>query len=244
MHSAGARDSRARVRLYQVTALLVTAAAIAAVLVAVLSSGSTSELAPGRAVPGQAETLALFAGIPQHGIALGDPHAPATLVEFGDLQCPSCATFAKDALPAIVSRYVRPGRLMLVFRGLDFIGQDSQRAARMAAAVAEQNHLWQFVELMYRNQGAENSGFVTDTYLRALAGAIPGVEVTRALGARHSTAVQAELGAARTLALHMHVASTPSFLLSRGAGPARNFAPAGLDGGSFEAPIERLLAGR
>src|ERR1700730_10245852 len=170
--SASGSPSLARVRLYRLGALVVTAAAITAVLVAVLSSGSTSQLAPGRPVPGAAKTLALFAGIPQRGIALGDPHAPVTLVEFGDLQCPSCAIFANDALPKIVSRYVRPGRVQLVFRALDFIGRDSQRAANMAEALGAQNHLWQFVDLAYRNQGLENSSYVTDTYLRALAGAI------------------------------------------------------------------------
>jgi protein-disulfide isomerase len=145
MPSTGTPDSSARTRLYQLGALVVTTALVATVLIAVLSSGSTSQLAPGKPVPGAAQTLGLLAGIPQHGNTLGNPRAPVTLVEFGDLQCPSCAVFAQDALPAIVSRYVRPGRVMLVFRGLDFIGHDSERAARMAGALGEQNRLWQFV---------------------------------------------------------------------------------------------------
>ena len=230
-------------RAYQLGGLVVTAAVIAAVLVAVLGSGSTSQLAPGRPVPGAARTLALFAGVPQHGIALGNPEAPVTLVEFGDLQCPSCALFADDALPAIVARYVRPGRVLLVFRGLDFIGQDSQRAARMAAALGEQNHLWQFVDLMYRNQGLENSSYVTDTYLRALAGAIPGVDVAGALAARASAGVQAQLDEAQALARQFGLRSTPSFLLSRSGTPPRRFSPSSLEPSSFSQPLEKLLAG-
>jgi protein-disulfide isomerase len=243
MPSARTPDSSARTRAYQLGGLLVTTALIATVLTAVLSSGSTSELAPGKPVPGAAQTLGLLAGIPQHGITLGNPRAPVTLVEFGDLQCPSCAVFAQDALPAIVSRYVRPGRVLLVFRGLDFIGHDSERAARMAGALGEQNRLWQFVELMYRNQGLENSSYVTDTYLRALAGAIPGVDVARAIAARESAGVQAQLQDARQLARSLQLASTPSFLLSPSGGPPRRFSPAGLDSGSFQAPIDRMLAG-
>jgi protein-disulfide isomerase len=231
------------VRAYQLGGLVVTAAVIAAVLVAVLGSGSTSQLAPGRPVPGATRTLALFAGIPQHGIALGNPQAPVTLVEFGDLQCPSCALFAGNALPAIVARYVRPGRVLLVFRGLDFIGQDSQRAARMAAALGEQNHLWQFVDLMYRNQGLENSSYVTDTYLRALAGAIPGVDVAGALAARASAGVQAQLDEAQALARQFGLRSTPSFLLSRSGTAPRRFSPSSLDPSSFSQPLEKLLAG-
>jgi protein-disulfide isomerase len=238
--SASAR--RARTRLYQLGALLVSVVAIAAVLIAVLSSGSTSDLKPGRPVPGAPRTLALFAGIPQHGIALGNPHAPVTLVEFGDLQCPACAQFAQQTLPSIVSRYVRGGRVLLVFRGLDFIGSDSRRAARMSGAVGLQDRMFQFNELMYANQGAENSGYVTDIYLRALAGAIPGVDVTRALAARDSAAVRVQLREAQALARRLNLKSTPSFLLYRSAAAPRRFEPPNLNAGSFGDAIERLLA--
>jgi protein-disulfide isomerase len=208
------RDTR-RTRLYQLAALVVSVCAVGAVAIAVLTSGSTSQLAPGKPVPGAAQTLALFAGIPQHGTSLGNPRAPVTLEEFGDLQCPVCAAYAEDALPSIVARYVRAGRVRLVFRNLDSIGSDSARAARMAGAVGEQNHLWEFIDLMYRNQGAENTGYVTDRYLQALAAAIPGVDVSRALSARSSTAVEAQIDQARALAEQLHLQSTPSFVLVR-----------------------------
>ena len=240
---AGSTEDASRTqRLYRLVAVLVTAVAVAAVLIAVLTSGSTSQLRPGRPVPGAAQMLALLAGIPQHGDALGDPRAPVTLVEFGDLQCPACAAFAAGALPSIVTRYVRTGRVRLVFRALDFLGHDSLRAARMALALGAQNRLWQFVDLMYRNQGLENSGYVTDTYLRALAGAIPEVDVARALSTRDSTGVQSQIDAARALALGLHLQSTPAFLLSRGGAPGQRFSPANSeDPGSFSGAIDRLL---
>jgi protein-disulfide isomerase len=228
-------------RLYRLGALLVTVLAVLAVLIAVLNSPSTSQLAPGKPVPGARQTLALFAGIPQHGNTLGDPHAPLTLVEFGDLQCPSCALFAQNALPSIVARYVRPGRVLLVFRGLHFIGSDSLRAARMAYALGEQDHLWQFIDLMYRNQGLENSSYVTDTYLSALAGAAGPVDVARALSERNSPTVQSQIDQAQALAQQLHLQSTPAFLLSRTGAPPQRFSPAGLDPESFSGPLDKLL---
>jgi protein-disulfide isomerase len=203
-----------RRRAYQLGATVVSMLAIVAVAVAVLTSGSTSQLAPGKPVPGASQSLALFAGIPQRGIALGSPSAPVTLVELGDLQCPLCAGFAMDALPTIVSHYVRNGHVRLEFRALHLIGGDSQRAAQMAAAMSAQDRLWQLIDLMYRNQGAENSGYVTDRYLAALAGAIPGVNVSRALHERASATAQAQIAQAAALAAHWHIDATPSFLLS------------------------------
>lgn len=240
---AGSTENASRTqRLYRLGALLVTAIAVTAVLVAVLTSGSTSQLRPGKPVPGTARTLALFAGIPQHGNALGNPHAPVTLVEFGDLQCPSCALFAQDALPSIVAHYVRPGRVLLVFRGLHFIGSDSLRAARMAYALGEQDHLWQFIDLMYRNQGLENSSYVTETYLSALAGAVGPVDVARALSERSSPTVQSQIDQAQALAQQLKLQSTPAFLLSRtGASPQR-FSPTSTDDpSSFSGPLDKLL---
>lgn len=228
-------------RRYQLGALLVTVAGVAVVLVSILAGGSTSDLRPGKPVPGAAKTLSIFSGIAQRGIELGNAHAPVTLVELGDLQCPACAQFSEEALPQIVSRYVRTGKVMLVFRALDDIGKDSMLAARMALAVGEQNRLFEFNALMYANQGLENSGYVTETYLRALAGAIPGVDVARALTARGSTAVRAELSEAKQLGLRLHIAATPSFLLYRTGAAPRRFTPGGLDAGSFAAPLQRLL---
>jgi protein-disulfide isomerase len=221
----------------------VSIVAIGAVVIAVLGSPSTSQLAPGKPVPEAGGVRKLFAGIPQHDATLGDPSAPVTLVEFGDLQCPSCAIFAHDALPTIVSRYVRSGRVLLVFRGLHIIGADSLRAARMAYALGEQNHLWEFADLMYANQGAENSSYVTDKYLQALAGAIPGVDVKLALLRRASPTVTNAIAQAAAQATQLQLKGTPSFLLSRTGQPPRRFTPAGLDSGSFTGAIDHLLAG-
>jgi protein-disulfide isomerase len=225
-----------------VGALVVTVAGIAVVLISIIAGGSASDLRPGKPVPGAAKTLRLFAGIPQRGIELGDPRAPVTLVELGDLQCPACAQFSEEALPQIVSDYVRTGKVLLVFRALDLIGKESLLAARMALAVGEQDRLFQFNALMYGNQGLENSGYVTGTYLRALAGAIPGVDVARALAARSSAAVRAQLSEAKQLGLALRIESTPSFLLYRTGARPRRFKPSGLDAGSFAGPLQRLLA--
>ncbi len=240
------RDTR-RTRLYQLAALLVSVCAVGAVAIAVLTSGSTAQLTPGKPVPGTAQTLALFAGIPQSGIALGNPSAPVTLEEFGDLQCPVCAAYAEDALPSIVNRYVRDGHVRLEFRNLDSIGSDSARAARMAGALAEQNHLWEFIDLMYKNQGAENTGYVTNRYLQALAAAIPGVDVSRALGARSSATVEGQIDQARASAQQLHLQSTPSFVLVRGGqegpGQTEQVLPAtDLSSASLEGPIDQALA--
>jgi protein-disulfide isomerase len=240
--ASAAADSRRR--LYQLGALLTSVLAAGAVVVAVLTSGSTSQLAPGKPVPGASKTLELFAGIPQRGPELGNPGAPVTLVEFGDLQCPLCAGFAAEALPTIVSRYVRTGRVRLLFRPLDLIGNDSLRAARMAGAVGEQNHLWEFIDLMYRNQGAENSSYVTDRYLQALAGAIPGVNVNRALQARESATVQAQIEQAARQAAGWHIQGTPSFLLSRAGASTHVFTPADLSSASFTSALDHELASR
>jgi protein-disulfide isomerase len=233
-----------RTRLYRLAALAVTAAVVTAVVVAVLTAGSTSDLKVGKPVPGEAQTLALLAGVPQQGISLGSRGAPVTLIEFGDLQCPACAQFATETLPGVIARYVRSGKVLVQFRALDFIGADSRRAAALAAALSLQDRLWQFVELAFHNQGSENSGYVTENYLRALATAIPGADVARAVAEQSSPAVSAQLTGARELARAAHVRATPSFQLVFAGGAPRAFHPSGLDSASFDAALAAALSGR
>jgi protein-disulfide isomerase len=216
-----------RRRLTRLGAVLGAAAIVVAVLVAVSTSGSGSgpasraassaRGAPAGAVPGAAATTALFAGIPQHGTTLGSPTAPVRVVEFADLQCPFCRDYSLTEMPSLVRQYVRPGKVSMRFQPLTFIGPDSVRAARVAAAAASQDRLWSFADLMYRNQGTENSGYATDAYLRRLAAAVPGLDTRRVFTARNGAAVTRRLEAAQAAATAARVNSTPTFLVQRGS---------------------------
>jgi protein-disulfide isomerase len=233
-------DSRRRV--YQIGALAICAVVLFAIVIVVLSSPSPAPLVPGKPVPGTKDTLELLAGIPQQGIALGYSGAPVTLVEFGDLQCPYCAMFAEKALPSIITRFVRSGRVRLVFRNLDGLGSDSVRAARMAGALGKQNRLWQFIDLAYRNQGDENSGYVTDKFLRAIAEVIPGTNVNLAMSERSSVFVKAQIAQAMGLAHQLKLKVTPSFQLFPTGQRHRSFTPSSLGSSAFVGPLQRMLA--
>lgn len=232
-------DGRRR-RAWQLSGLAVVALAVVLIAVLVSSERAAAPLRPGRPVPGARSVSALLSGVAQAGAALGDQHAPVTLVEFGDLQCPVCARYARDALPTLIARFVRSGRLRLVYENWPILGRDSMRAARMAIALGHQDRLWQFAGLLYSNQREENSGYVSDDYLRALAGPIAGVDVGSALGDRDSTRTRDELTAIGAQAARLGLRATPSFLLGRTGGPMSRFEPDGLDAAAFTGPVTRL----
>ena len=61
---------------------------------------------------------------------------------------------------------MRKGTAKYEFRQYTIIGPESTPAAKAALAASEQNRYWNYIELFYRNQGTENSGYVTDDFLR------------------------------------------------------------------------------
>ena len=162
-----ATGSRRNVVLAAIVAVIVAAAAVAIVAGCggdddkSSSSGSTDT----SSLKAVAETKALFKGIPQKGNTLGKADAPVTMFEFIDYQCPFCRQYALSTYPELVAKEVRDGKLKIVTRPLAFIGPDSRKAARAAAAAAEQNKEFEFTQLFYNNQGQENSGYVTDAYI-------------------------------------------------------------------------------
>jgi protein-disulfide isomerase len=179
-------------------ALVVTGAAIA-----VSASGGKTAAPP----PQKSE---LLAGIPERAGVLGDPKAPITITEYVDLQCPICADASKQTLPWLVENYVRTGKAKLDLRALHFLGPDSVKAARVAAGAKAQGRLWPFVEAFYAAQGAENSGYVTDDFLRDVAKAA-GVDADKALDQADSEAALRFLEQANADATRLGVNSTPTF---------------------------------
>jgi protein-disulfide isomerase len=211
-------------RLWQLGAVLAAAAVVVVVAIVVSTSGGSgkSTKPPARSAPatGAAAADALFAGIPQKGSVLGSPTAPVTLQEFADLQCPICQAYTLDSMPTLVRDYVRAGKVRMVFHQLPILGPDSQRAAQVAAGAAQQNRLWNFADLFYRNQGTENTGYVTPAFLAKIT-AGSGVKGPQALSQPPSAAAKALLAADQAMANRYGFDATPSFLLGKtGASPA------------------------
>jgi protein-disulfide isomerase len=155
-----------------------------------------------------------FAGIPQDGLTLGNPDAPVTLVEFADLQCPFCKQASDASLPTLVDKYVRPGKLKIEFRNYAILGPDSEKAARALQGAAEQGKAWQFIDTFYLNQGEENTGYVTDEFIRRIARGA-GAEPEAIVAASNDVENDASLEAAQRDADATGVESTPSFLIGR-----------------------------
>ncbi len=161
------------------------AAVLGGVLIGASKFGASDEPTPETTASGELafadEVEAMLDGIPQDGLSLGDPDAPVTLVEFADLQCPFCAEWAREALPVYVDDYVRTGQMRIEFQPLTFIGNESQSAAEIAIAAGQQDKAWNAIDLIYRNQGAENSGWFSSEFIAALGRSIPGLDADQML---------------------------------------------------------------
>jgi protein-disulfide isomerase len=228
---------RRKRRIWQVGSALALAAVLVVIAIAVSSSGGSA----GKATPRQAnQTSSLFQGIPQSGITLGNPKAKVTMYEFADLQCPFCKQYTEKVFPQIVTNYVKTGKVKMVWRNLTFIGPDSVTAARAAAAAGKQNKLWNFADLFYKNQGTENSGYVTDTFIQSLAPQV-GLNTTQLTADESAPFVEQQLGEAQNQAQQFGVSSTPSFLLQVGNGKPQKLNYAGFTLGDFSGQLDKAI---
>src|SRR3954454_13946095 len=167
---AQAQARRKRVVQYGALAGLLAVVVIAALIIASQNNGDE---ASGAGAGGDVVDASLVSkqlkGIPQQDTVLGDPKARVSVIEYGDLQCPVCREFSFQVAPDIISQVVRKGEATYEFRPWNIIGPQSPIASRAAFAAGEQGSGWNFIELFYRNQGEENSGYVTDSFLTSIA---------------------------------------------------------------------------
>jgi len=203
-----------------------------------------TEAAPGATkIVGAGSANTMLRGIPQQGIELGKPDARVTLVEFVEPQCPFCAAWSRDELPGVISRYVRPGKIRIEYRGLSFLGADSQGLLTLAQAAGEQNKLWNVVELENTNQGAEGSGYANHAYLTAIAKAVPGLDVNKAFALTSSGKVSARIARAKAFSQQYGINQTPSFLIGRTGDEQNMTVMADTRGQGLYSSIDAALAG-
>lgn len=225
--------------------------AIVVVLIVVFTGGGSStpkgvpkvgSIAAG--LPGSAEVDRYFKGIPQKGMTLGSPLAKVTLVEYIDLQCPFCQQFDTQVFPDILSAYVKTGKVKVEVRVLDFIGPESKRGRSAMIAAGNQNRAFNYAEVLYFNQGTENTGWLSDDMVASAAASIPGLDVPKLLADRSSSAVAKLASGFDAAAVNDKVSSTPTLLVGRtGTKPKLVPLQSSTDKASLVTALDTALAG-
>jgi protein-disulfide isomerase len=236
---------------------LVIAVAVAIAIAAALVAGSyltrdkgddaapvettaTTETPPG---PATDSAIAVVAGIPQKGTVLGDAGATVRLLQFEDLQCPFCQKYTLDTLPAIIDEYVRPGLIKIDFRGIAFLGADSDKALRIATAAGFQNKLWEVTGLFYENQGEENTGWVTDSLIDEILAEVPGLDAAKVKVDAKSAKVTKQINAVQAEANVLQVGGTPWFYIGIGVSAPYEIRPTALEPSAFRPALDDALKG-
>ena len=160
-------DSDRRTKMIQLASGAIFLAVV--VVVALIVVNGSSSGGDSSNIEGASEVSHALSGIPQNGMVLGDPGAPVEVAEFADLQCPFCKAFTEETLPAIIENQVKNGEAKIDFRNFTIIGAQSLPAGAAALAAGEQGRGWNYVELFYKNQGTEDSGYADDAFLEAVA---------------------------------------------------------------------------
>lgn len=192
-----------RTRRIQIFGGAIAIAVIVIVVAIVVSSsggGNNNKVTPTspEAITAQAHVKTLLAGLPQSGNTLGNPKAKVTITEYGDLECSVCDVLATPTSfknpegeggsgweDQLINQYVRTGKAKLVFKSLETASSSNpdqsawmqQQVAAYAAGL--QGKAWQYIELMYNEQGQEGTNYVTESYLQGLAKQIPGLNFNK-----------------------------------------------------------------
>ena len=241
LEEAEAANAVRRTRLTQL-GIVVTVVVVAIVLIAIVAGGGSSKKPPPKGSSAEAKSIAAvnstISGIPQSGNVLGSPTAPVTLVYFGDLECPICRDFTLGAFPAIVQKWVRTGKLRIEYRSLETASREpevfkSQQIAALAAG--KQSKMWNYVELFYHEQGEENSGYVTESYLQGLAHQVAGLNFAKWTSDRSEATYANQVTNDAQAAGNQGFNGTPSFLIGHSGGALKKYEyssltnPAGFD---------------
>jgi protein-disulfide isomerase len=251
-----AASATQRKRLIQLSgALGLVVVVIVIILIATAGGGSKKTVAPTSKAANETVTAVktLIGGIPQHGNALGNPKAPVTLQYFGDLECPICADFTTKSLPTIIPKWVRTGKLRIEYHSMSTATGNAEKEGAepegifngqqiAALAAGKQNLAWYYIETFYHEQGQEDSGYVTESYIQGLAEQIPGLNLSKWTADRSDPELTNEIATDAQAVNNEGFNGTPSFLIGRSGGAMKKLEYTNPEDPTFvNEAVEKLL---
>jgi protein-disulfide isomerase len=229
--AAGTQHKRP-IRLRTIVETAVVGISIIVVVTGCGSNGVSAAKQTRTASQEPAVVTSLLQGIPQKGNTLGYPEAP--LQYFGDLECPICKEFTLGALPSIIQKWVRTGKLKIEYRSLLTATGNAERQGAepegifknqqsAAMAAGKQNKAWNFIEIFYHEQGQEGSGYVTEKYIQGIARQVPGLNLAQWTSDRGDPELASEVTVTDAQAArNAGFDGTPSFSIGRTGGKVEN----------------------
>jgi len=97
---------------------------------------------------------------------LGDKNAKVEWIEFSDYQCPFCGKLTNGVRKEILEKYVKTGKVKMIFKNFAFLGEESLWAAEAAECSREQGKYWEYHDLLFAKQSGENQGTFKKDNLR------------------------------------------------------------------------------
>jgi len=199
---------------------------IAAVALATLVSGAMlyrAKRLPALAIPENSTTSAMGGTEMVH--VRGRADAPVTLVEFGDFQCPPCATLA-DPINKFEREYA--SRLRVVFRHLPLANHQHAREAALASEAAGlQGRFWEMHDLLYREQSVWSKAPDVRVLFNAYAGML-GLNIDRFRKDMESEQAKARVRSDEHQAAALGLANTPTIFINDRRVPPARLNPSGL----------------
>ncbi|MDQ2861877.1 MAG: DsbA family protein [Pseudomonadota bacterium] len=102
-------------------------------------------------------------------MALGNPRAPVTVIEYASVGCPHCGTWAREVFPAFRKTWIDTGKARFVFREMLFGDPDLAAAGFLTARCAGPGKYFQVVDAIFAAQPKIAAGAEPAATLRGIA---------------------------------------------------------------------------
>lgn len=169
-------------------------------------------LAAAAGLPAAAQEDLAAKGYALGDMAVGDPNAPVTIIEYSSLTCPHCASFHVNTWPEIKASYVDTGKARLVFREVYF--DQYGLWASMIARCGGEGPFFGYIDLFLQRQSewtrAEN--IVAEMQRIGRLGGLPADRMQACLS--DEALMNRLVGDFQTHASKDGVQSTPTFIIN------------------------------
>ncbi|MDB5264822.1 MAG: protein-disulfide isomerase [Parcubacteria group bacterium] len=153
---------------------------------------------------------------------IGNKNAPVVMAYWFDYQCPFCKQFEQTTMMDLNTKYVETGKVKILLKDFQFLGEDSDTAALFARAVWDvaPDHFYEWFKAVFAAQDDEGDvGFGDLASITALTRSkVPSIDTDKVLKVMNDKKDKftASIAADRDEATAFGINGTPSYIIGTG----------------------------